>query len=701
MRRATRWLATACCLALVTGWTATTPAGQRARADGPGDEPALSRSGFGLAPPSPAGATPDVLSLRNASYSIDVALDPSRRTLSGRQVVTWRNVTAKPTGELRFHLYWNAWRNTRSTWLRERALGATLEPLLRGRREHEWGWIGVTAVRLLGVGAKPPIDLTGLKRYIAPDDGNRDDRTVLQVPLPAPVGPEETINVEIEWMAQIPRVFARTGGIGSYFFLAQWFPKIGVLEADGWNCRQFHAATEFFADYGVYDVRMRVPAGWMLGATGREQSRHDNGDGTVTHRYVQADVHDFAWTTSPHYVERRARFDHARLPSVEMRLLLQPEHVGQADRHFDATRAALRYYGEWFGPYPYGHVTVVDPAWQSGAGGMEYPTLFTCGTRWLAPRGVTQPEGVTVHEAGHQFWYGLVGNDEFEDAWLDEGLNTFSTARTIAEAFTPNYLSHRFFGGFVPWVFHDIPLSRVDAEGLASYRAYAESDTQATPTWRYFPATASTITYSKTALWLHTLERYLGWGTLQRALSVFFERYRFGHPSAEDFFRVVNETSGQDLTWFFDQVYRSSNVFDYGVERVTSERRGIRGFVERNGRLDYVADDRTAAEVYETTVIVRRHGEAIFPVDVEVTFEDGAKARERWSGQERWRTFAYERPVRARRVVVDPDRVLVLDVNTTNNSYVLDPAAGRAATRWAARWMVWLQDLLMTYAFLV
>ena len=92
-----------------------------------------------------------------------------------------------------------------------------------------------------------------------------------------------------------------------------------------------------------------------------------------------------------------------------MRLLLQPEHAGQAERHFDATRVALRFYGEWFGAYPYGHVTVVDPAWQSGAGGMEYPTLFTAGTRWLAPRHVMQPESVTVHEAGHQFWYGIVG----------------------------------------------------------------------------------------------------------------------------------------------------------------------------------------------------------------------------------------------------------------------------------------------------
>src|SRR6185503_18920989 len=203
-----------------------------------------------------------------------------------------------------------------------------------------------------------------------------------------------------------------------------------------------------------------VPRGWTVGATGTERDRRDEADGTTTHHYSEEDVHDFAWTTSPDFVERRARFEHPRLPPVEIRLLLQKEHTGQASRHFEATRAALKYYGEWFGPYPYGHITIVDPAWQSGAGGMEYPTLFTAGSRWLAPEGVTTPEAVTVHEAGHQFWYGIVGNNEFEHAWMDEGFNTFSTARAVSQVFDPNYLAVRYFGGFVPWVFRDIRISR-------------------------------------------------------------------------------------------------------------------------------------------------------------------------------------------------------------------------------------------------
>jgi hypothetical protein len=384
-----------------------------------------------------------------------------------------------------------------------------------------------------------------------------------------------------------------------------------------------------------------------------------------------------------------------------MRLLLQPEHAAQEDRHFAATRAALRYYGEWFGPYPYGHVTVVDPAYQSGAGGMEYPTLFTAGTRWLAPRGVTQPEAVTVHEAGHQFWYGIVGNNEFEHAWLDEGLNTFSTARTIEEAFSPNYHSERFFRGFVPWVHRAIAVSReTGGNGMTGYRRAAESDAQSTPSWRYFPGTGSTITYSKTALWLHTLERLVGWEKLQRIMSTFFARYQFKHPRPADFFAVASEMNGQDLGWFFDQVHRSSNVFDYAVGDLRSRRAAPRGLVDRQGTRRFATGDDTGVP-FETVVVVRRLGEAVFPVDVQVTFEDGERVRERWDGRDRWRAFTFTRAVRARSAQVDPDRILLLDVNTTNNSRTLEPRGEQAATRWAVRWLTWLQDLLLTYGFFV
>jgi hypothetical protein len=652
--------------------------------------------------PAPApGVLPQTgaLSPRNASYWIQASLDPERRVLAGKETITWRNTSGAATSELRFHLYFNAWRNTRSTWLREAMELGRRSPRLDRLSSRDWGWTEVSSLRLVGVGGAPPLDLTPQLRYDAPDDGNRDDRTVLVAPLPRPVAPGETVNVAIEWTAQVPRTFSRTGVIGRSFFLAQWFPKVGVLEDGGWNCHQFHAGTEFFADYGIYDVYLTVPKGWVVGATGLERDRRDAGE-TTTHHYYQEDVHDFAWTTSPDYVVRTARFEHAGLPPVNMRLLLQPEHASQADRHFDATRAALRYYGTWFGAYPYGHVTIVDPAWQSGAGGMEYPTLFTAGSRWLLADEVATPEGVTIHECGHQFWYGLVGNNEFENAWMDEGLNTYSTARTEAEAHTPNFYSARFFGGFVPWAYRDIPLSRVDADGLAGYRAGAKLDDQSTPSWRYHPSAGGALSYAKTALWLHTLERHVGWPVMRRIMSTYFARWRFRHPKPKDFFDVVNEVSGRDMTWFFDQVYRSSNVFDYAIDELKTAPVSVSGFVEAGGRREYVARKVDEGR-YRTIVVARRLGEGVFPVDVEVTFANREKARQRWSGAERWKAFTFERASRAVSASVDPNRVLLLDVNVTNNSRTLAPEAHAAAHKWSLEWIAWLEDLLLTYAFFI
>jgi aminopeptidase N len=216
----------------------------------------------------------------------------------------------------------------------------------------------------------------------------------------------------------------------------------------------------------------------------------------------------------------------------------------------------------------------------------------------------------------------------------------------------------------------------VDNDRMTGYRDNAEADVQATPTFHYWPGTASYVTYNKTALWLHTLERHLGWPVLQRILSTYLDRWKFRHPRPDDFFAVVNEVSGRDMTWFFDQVYRSSNVFDYGVQELQSAA----------GR---------------TTAVIRRYGEATFPVDVVTTFDNGEQVRERWDGLDRRVVYTYERPARAVSVEVDPERVLLLDVNYTNNSRTLQPRASQASLKWALKWLTWLQDLLLTYAFFV
>jgi hypothetical protein len=163
-------------------------------------------------------------------------------------------------------------------------------------------------------------------------------------------------------------------------------------------------------------------------------------------------------------------------------------------------------------------------------------------------------------------------------------------------------------------------------------------------------------------------------------MSRHFKTWQFKHPKPADYFEIANAAAGRDLGWYFDQVYRSSNVFDYGVQELTSTRDG---------------------EQYRTNVIVRRYGEAIFPVDVAVTFRSGERVTEHWDGKDRWTLYSYDRPAQALSAQVDPNRVLLLDVDYTNNSRTLDPKGGEAATKWSMTWAVWLQDCLLSWASLV
>lgn len=612
---------------------------------------------------------------RNANYTIEATLDAPSRTIRASEAIIWRNISSSPTSELQFHLYWNAWTDRKSTWMLEKMRTERID-----RPADDFSRFTIERVALNGTtDAEPATDLTATVRYIAPDDGNAGDRTVMSVALPRAVQPGETIRVSVSWNARVPRTFDRTGTIGNYFFIAQWFPKLGVLESQGWNCHQFHASTEFFADYGVYDVSLTVPSGWMVGATGTERERRDNGNGTTRHRFVQEDVHDFAWTTSPDFIERTSRFESSGLPAVDLRLLIQPEHIAQAERHFEATRVALQSYGTWYGAYPYGHLTIVDPAFQSETGGMEYPTLFTAGTQWLISSAVTPqtPEEVTIHEAGHQFWYGISGSNEFEHAWMDEGINSFSTARALTTRFPETFLSRTYFWDLIPWTFRDIRLHReTDWNGIWGYRPNANQDTLSGLSFKQRPETVFPFAYDKPAIWLNTLERWLGWDVVQRGLKRAFTAAAFSHPTPDVVLHSIEVESGRDLSSFYAQTYTGSAVFDYAVTELESDEKD---------------------KQFHTRVLVRRLDDGVFPVDIRVTFENGEQVTEHWTGESRWRELTYLRPSRIKNAIVDPDRVLLLDVNFTNNSRALHSKADAAAWKWSLKWMVWLQDALLTW----
>jgi len=647
---------------------------------------------------------------RVADYRIRVALDPDTKTLTGRERIVWRNPSDDEVPDLWFHLYLNAFRNTESTFYRESG------GQLRGDRmtDGTWGWTDVTAMRLAD-----GTDLLPSLTFEHPDDDNAEDRTVARVMLPAPVAPGATVELDVEFTAKLPQVFARTGYRRDFYLVGQWFPKLGVYEPAGmrgretgaWNCHQFHANSEFYADFGHFLVDITVPSSFVVGATGVRIAADEHENGTTTYTYEQADVHDFAWTADPDYVEVTDTFraaeevseaeyremaawldrpiDEVRLSDVDITVLMQPTRLGQAARYMHAAKQSLKYYGLWYGRYPYATLTVVDPApGAGGAGGMEYPTFITAGSSWALNfwplSRLRAAEAVTVHEFGHNFWYGLVASNEFEEAWLDEGINSYSTGLVMEKV----------YGLMV-----DLPGLRMSEEQMIRLSNGPEMifDVIRQPSWTYRTSSSyGFYAYEKPEIVLRTLQHYLGDRTMARVMRTFHERWRFRHPSSEDFYAVANEVSGQDLTWFFEQAIEGAGLLDHEVAVST------RRVMPPRGRL---GDDPTAAAggedaaeedapgQWESTVVVSNRGPLRFPVDVAVKFEGAEPERFRWDGQDRWKRFRFVRPERLEWADVDPDRQVTLDAWWLNNARRTRPDTTVAA-HWTARFAFWLQNVI-------
>ncbi|RME46635.1 MAG: M1 family peptidase, partial [Deltaproteobacteria bacterium] len=471
-----------------------------------------------------ASRTPQI-----ASYRIEVRLVPDAHKLVGREVLHWVNPTDDEIPDLWFHLYMNAFKNEESTFMREsggrhRGFGSKEDDA------EKWGYIDIQRIRRLepeGVEEEtaatetettedPWENLHTRITFEHPDDLNEKDQTVARIALPEPIPPRGTIDLEITFETVMPRIFARTGYEREFYMVGQWFPKIGVYLPAGhggvphgrWNCHQFHANTEFFADYGTYHVEITVPERFVVGATGRRIERRPAGEaGLLTYVFEQEDVHDFAWTAYPRYRVHREEFPRPKTQwrtygdesplseKIEITLLYQPEHEKLVARHMKAIKGALEAFGRFVGTYPYDTITLVDPPYFAlGAGGMEYPTLITCGSSFIFSLGMFEDvritEVVLVHEFGHQYFYGLLGSNEFEEAYLDEGFNSYYEGRVMDAIYGEEASYGSMFGMPAPSF----------ASAHISYASRPEGDPIAERAWVFSPGMYSRNTYSKTAI---------------------------------------------------------------------------------------------------------------------------------------------------------------------------------------------------------
>ena len=618
-------------------------------------------AGWAVCAQSPPVIFPQPLSPRNASYTIEVTLDAQKHLLKGKERILWRNITSEPTSEAWFHLYLNAFANDQSVFVKEsggRLRGDTFD-------KKNWGYCEVTSIGAVREGAVVPLV----------QEFPKEDRTTMRVALPGPVPPGGEEEFEVAFESQLPRVFARSGFAGDFNMVGQWFPKLGVFQGDrGWNCHTYHANSEFFSDFGVYDVSVTVPAAYVVGATGVLWREVKNGD-SKTLEFHAEDVHDFGWTASPDFVDRTETFD-----GIKVRVLMQPGNRGDIPVYMAAAKKTIECYAKWIWRYPYPQMTIVDPPQNGmGAAGMEYPMLITAGASPFFPKTVLFSEMVVVHEFGHNWWYGMEANNEFEEAWLDEGINSYYETRIMDDWFGPDDSMVR---GLLGWHAGDVTVQRIQ------YLSIPDLDPVVQDSWKYASnGSYGAMSYSKPVMILKTLEGELGREKMDEVMRAFFLEVKFTHPTTEDFLRIVSKAAGRDLGPLLRPMLYGTGTVDFKVAMVRSVLRGkpIGLDITKTPPVPYAAEKAAEGKAgkakekdggaskakpeYASRVVIQRKGALVLPVEVLVTFSDNSTKLERWDGQGSYATFKYTGP-KVTRVVVDPAGKVPIDLSRLNNGWM-------------------------------
>ena len=607
------------------------------------------------------------LSARQTYYKIDARLDPDSKIVTGEMEAYWVNKSNDIVPDIRLHLYMNAFKSNKTTF--NKGAGMNLAD-----KKEEFGWIDLRSFED-GEGK----NLLPLLTYISPDDNNPDDQTVIRIVTEKPARPGDTVFIKVSFETSLPKGSARTGYADDYFFVAQWFPKFGVYESEGmryavtgaWNCHQFHRNSEFYSNHSVYDVNITVPADYVTGSGGllmKEVLSADGKNKTLTYR--AEDIVDFAWTAWPGYAVFSDEWEH-----VKITLLIPYIRKNQVDRQFLAVKNALEYMTENVGPFPWPHLTLVDPPTKGAfAGGMEYTTLFTSASWDNMPEYIHLPELVTVHEFGHAYFMGILASNEFEEPWLDEGVTSFWEARIMDHYWGEN-------SGLV-----DHPLLKIADKSVSRASYVGSPNRQVTSnsefSWNYPHGTYSMMSYNKAATILYTLMGIIGEETTNEVFREYYRRWAFKHPSGRDFINVVSDVVtgihgdkfGTDMNWFFDQTLYGTGVVDYKVSRYSNSKiRDFKGVVSEADSQRFVTNVTKDDTIYKSTVQLSRPGDIILPVEVLVHFDNGDSILERWDGKERYRDFTYTGTRQIDWVKIDPEYKLRMDINFVNNSITDNP----------------------------
>ncbi len=518
---------------------------------------------------------------QEVAYQMEITMDVNTNRFTGKQTLQYQNNSPDTLNRIFYHLYFNAFQPGSMMDVRSRTIAdpdRRVRDRILGLQEDEIGYQRVVSLTQDGTPLQPTTE-----------------ETILVVPLAKPLLPGQSTTLVMEFEAQVPEQIRRSGrdnAEGIRYSMAQWYPKLAEYDEDGWHANPY-IGREFYGVWGSYDVKITIPANYVVAATGVLQNPQEIGhgygdqpqpakrkkDASLTYHFQADNVHDFVWAADPDYRHTTAQVPDGPL----LHFFYQTDTlVQQWEQLPDLTVKAFEYMNEHFGKYPYPSYSVI----QGGDGGMEYPMA----TLIAGHRSFPSLVGVTVHELIHSWYQGVLGTNESLYPWMDEGFTSYADSRAF----------YFLFNGTDPSPF-DVS-ANPQAGSYASYFALVESgleEPMTTHSDHYATNRAyGSAAYSKGAVFLHQLSYVVGQETFERGMRRYFNTWKFKHPDAHDFLRIMEKESGLELDWYLEYFVNSTRTVDYGIGSVESDEQ-------------------------QTNVTLHRVGAMPMPLDVLVTYQDG------------------------------------------------------------------------------
>ena len=481
---------------------------------------------------------------QKADYEMEIELDVSSAQFNGKQRILYTNNSPETLNKVFYHLYFNAFRPGSEMAERQKSsldVNRRFKVIIDSIGPKSYGKIQVKNLKQNGILLNPFFS-----------------ETILEVPLANPILPGESAVLDLEFSGQVPDLIRRSGknsSEGVAFSMAQWYPKLAEYDIDGWNASPY-LGREFHGVWGNFDVKITLDKNFTVAASGYLQNPEDIGKGykkikrskskkgKLTWHFIAPNVHDFTWAADKDYIHDiypgpnnvKLHFFYKNNPSIiDNWKKLQP-----------LTAELMEYFNSSIGDYPYKQYSVV----QGGDGGMEYAML----TLITGERKFGSLVGVTAHELAHSWFQNILATNEMKHEWMDEGFTTYISTIATDKVLKENKifpLRNAYLG------YYNLALSGIEQPQQTNANRYA-----------YNYAYESSA-YNKGAVFLSQLGYIIGKENLNTSLKIYFEEFKFKHPTPRDFIRIAERVSGILLNWYLTDWTQTTNTIDYKISGVS------------------------------------------------------------------------------------------------------------------------------------